>query len=126
MFNFLMSSFTTLLQVFFGLPIELAKFQLHRSPKYAILIPTFYMRKPSQPHFPLPMFKVLHSTPCPVILLLTCILTFYDQNYTVASSPSSLCVFFYFSECVYQMYDLFWLSIFVEATDLKKLCDWLT
>ena len=27
-------------------------FQLHHSPKYAVLIPAFYMTKPSQTHFP--------------------------------------------------------------------------
>ena len=34
--------------------------QLHHSPKHAVLIP--YMTKPSQPHFPYSMFKVLHPT----------------------------------------------------------------
>ena len=66
MFNFLMSSSTTLLQVFYGLPTGLLylHFQLHRSPKYAILIPTFYiLTKLPQPRFFKSMFKVLHSTP---------------------------------------------------------------
>ena len=57
MFNFLMSSSTTLRQVFFALPTGLLHctfhLQLHHSPtKYAILVPTFYVTKPSQSHFP--------------------------------------------------------------------------
>ena len=50
MFSFLISSSTTLLQVFFGLPTVLAFYillQLHHYPKYAILIPTFLLTKPS-------------------------------------------------------------------------------
>ena len=53
MFSFLMSF--TLLQLFFEknlLADSTFQHQLCRSPKYAILIPMFYMTKPSQPYFP--------------------------------------------------------------------------
>ena len=50
--SFLVSSSTSLLQVFFGLPTGLLpSTKLHFSPNYAILIPMFYVTKASQPRF---------------------------------------------------------------------------
>ena len=74
-------------------------FQLHHSPKYPVLISTFYMTKPSQPHFPL--FVSRFSTPhllltSSSLVILSCHLTL-DMYHNIlwsqlANNPSSLSV----------------------------------
>ena len=66
--------------------------KLHCTPKYAILIPTFYMTKASQPCFPYSMFKLVMKWI--VLTFRQDVLPFY-LYYKVASKRLSL-VFFLF------------------------------